>query len=150
MERCGSEALAHLARPLLLAFGLCLAGRGTAATAQQPPARDTGALDRLLVTDTVYQGWKYFQVYCARCHGENARGNPLSNAADLTYSVSADGGVSPDSFRVVVRQGSANKDMKGFADLLSDEQIQQLHAYLKARSEGRLAPGRPHRAPAAP
>jgi hypothetical protein len=37
--------------------------------------------------------------------------------------------------------------MEGFADLLDDQRIEQLYAYITARSEGRLAAGRPHRAP---
>jgi hypothetical protein len=36
--------------------------------------------------------------------------------------------------------------MRGFADLLDDPRIEQVYAYLTARSEGRLAAGRPHRA----
>jgi hypothetical protein len=37
--------------------------------------------------------------------------------------------------------------MKGFAELLDDQRIEQLYACITARSERRLAAGRPHRAP---
>jgi cytochrome c553 len=61
--------------------------------------------------------------------------------------VSPEGGVTADSFKVVVRNGSEDRKMKGFAELLDDQRIEQLYAYITARSEGRLAAGRPHRAP---
>ncbi len=39
--------------------------------------------------------------------------------------------------------------MRGFEDLLDQSLIEALYAYVRARSEGSLAPGRPHRTPAA-
>jgi cytochrome c553 len=54
--------------------------------------------------------------------------------------------VKADSFAVIVRNGPESEEMKGFADLLADQRIEQIYAYIKARSEGRLAAGRPHRA----
>jgi mono/diheme cytochrome c family protein len=102
----------------------------------------------LAVTETEYQGWKYYAVYCERCHAPDAVGT--ADAPDLRYSVSPEGEVTADSFRVVVRNGTENKAenkvMKGFADVLDDERINQIYAYVLARSEGRLAAGRPHRA----
>jgi mono/diheme cytochrome c family protein len=109
--------------------------------------RDTSR-DQLLVTESEYQGWKYFAVYCERCHGPDALGTV--DAPDLRYSISSEGGVTADSFRVIVRKGTKNpeekKVMKGFEDLLDDQRIDQVYAYVKARSEERLAAGRPHRA----
>ena len=102
--------------------------------------------DKLLVTEDEYQGWKYYAVYCERCHAPDAIGT--ADAPDLRYSVSAEGGVTADSFSVIVRNGSENKEMKGFEGLLDDQRIGQIYAYVMARSEARLAPGRPHRAPA--
>jgi mono/diheme cytochrome c family protein len=114
--------------------------------AATPPAPGGPARpDHLLVTETEYQGWRYFAVYCERCHAPDAVGT--DDAPDLRYSVSSEGGVTADSFKVVVRNGSEDRKMKGFADLLDDQRIEQLYAYITARSEGRLAPGRPHRAP---
>jgi mono/diheme cytochrome c family protein len=114
-------------------------------------AAQAGA-DRLQVSDEVYKGWKYFQVYCSRCHGDDALGTMA--APDLTYSFSAEGGVTADSFQVMVRKGSSDssaapdKRMKGFEDLLDPSLIDALYQYVKARSDSSLAPGRPHRAPA--
>jgi len=86
-------------------------------------------------------------VYCERCHGADALGTV--DAPDLRYSVSPEGEVTADSFRVIVRKGAENREenkvMKGFEDLLDDQRIAQLYAYVKARSEERLAAGRPHR-----
>jgi mono/diheme cytochrome c family protein len=110
--------------------------------------------DRLVVDDQVYKGWKYFQVYCARCHGDDAVGTMA--APDLTYSLTEEGGVTADSFAVVVRQGSSSataapdQQMRGFEDLLDQSLIDAIYLYVRARSDGSLAPGRPRRAPAAP
>jgi len=118
-----------------------------AAAPAAAPAPGTSG-DKLLVSEAEYQGWRYFHVYCERCHGTDALGTV--DAPDLRYSVSAEGEVTADSFRVTVRKGTQNKEenkvMKGFEDLLDDQRIEQLYAYVKARSEGRLAAGRPHRA----
>src|SRR2546425_13299517 len=46
------------------------------------PTRDTGR-DSLLVSDSIYQGWKWFHVYCFRCHGEDAIGGVNPAAPDL-------------------------------------------------------------------
>ena len=113
--------------------------------AATPPAPGTATSgDKLLVTEDEYQGWKYYAVYCERCHAPDAVGT--ADAPDLRYSVSPEGEVTADSFAVIVRNGSENKEMKGFEDLLDDQRIEQIYAYIKARSEGRLAAGRPHRA----
>jgi len=107
--------------------------------------------DRLAVTDQVYTGWKYFQVYCARCHGDNALGTMA--APDLTYSVTEEGGVTADSFKVIVRNGASDpsdpeRRMRGFEDLLDSTLVAAVYAYVRARSDSSLAPGRPHRASA--
>ena len=110
------------------------------------------AVDHLEVTEQVYKGWKYFQVYCSRCHGDDALGTMA--APDLTYSLSAEGGITADSFQVMVRKGSSDssaapdKRMKGFEDLLDPSLIDALYQYVKARSDSSLPPGRPHRATA--
>ena len=117
---------------------------GAAVPSLRAQQRDT-VPDNLAVTEPVYQGWKYYQVYCARCHGEDATGG--FKAPDLLFAISAEGGVTPDSFRVVVHRGTESKEMKGFDPLLDDELINWIYAYVKERSAARLAPGRPHRTP---
>lgn len=121
------------------------AGPPPAAPVATPPAsaRDTSR-DKLLVTESEYQGWKYYAVYCERCHGPDALGT--MDAPDLRFSVSPEGEVTADSFLVIVRNGSENREMKGFEDLLDDQRVGYVYEYVKARSEGRLAAGRPRRA----
>jgi mono/diheme cytochrome c family protein len=137
------------------AWGLALAAGlapGTAA-AQSDSAAVPASKGRLEVSDQVYTGWKYFQVYCSRCHGDDAVGTMA--APDLTYSVSEEGGVTADSFAFVVRQGATDstapdRRMRGFEDLLDQSLIDALFAYVRARSDSSLSPGRPRRAPTAP
>jgi mono/diheme cytochrome c family protein len=100
--------------------------------------------DSLLATEAEYQGWKWFHVYCYRCHGVDAFGGQL--APDLRNSLSAQGGLTRDPFMVAVRDGRPTKGMPPWNVLLNEKQIEQLYAYVNARSDGRLAPGRPHRA----
>jgi mono/diheme cytochrome c family protein len=141
--------------PPAAAWGVALAiglSPGTAA-AQTDSAAVPASQDRMAVTDQVYTGWKYFQVYCSRCHGDEAVGTMA--APDLTYSVSEEGGVTADSFAFVVRQGATDstapdRRMRGFEDLLDQELIDALFAYVRARSDSSLPPGRPHRASTAP
>ena len=39
---------------------------------------EAAAQDSSEVYQRVYNGWKWWHVYCARCHGENALGSPLA------------------------------------------------------------------------
>ena len=104
---------------------------------------DTGR-DSLLVTDKEYQGWKWFHVYCYRCHGIDAMGSTL--APNLRHSVGPEGTVTHAVFMQTVHDGRPTKGMPTWGALLDSAQIEELYAYVKARSEGRLVPGRPHRA----
>ena len=106
---------------------------------------DPNAPDKLLASADEYQGWKWFHVYCFRCHGIDALGSNL--APNLRVSVSSEGLVTHDVFLQTVREGRQEKGMQSWSALLDDSQIEQLYLYVKARSEGRLAAGRPHRAP---
>ena len=115
------------------------AAPGSRIAEAQPP-------DKLLASTDEYQGWKWFHVYCFRCHGIDALGSDL--APNLRNSVSSEGLVTHDVFLQTVREGRPEKGMQSWKSLLDDSQIEQLYLYVKARSEGRLAPGRPHRASA--
>ena len=88
-----------------------------------------------------YQGWKTFHVYCYRCHGVDALGSDL--APNLRHSVSPQGSVTHEVFMTTVKNGRLEKGMPAWKELLRDEQIENLYQYIKARSEGRLAAGRP-------
>lgn len=134
---------------ILVAAAVALVSRGgtrLAAAAGAPhPVRDT-VKDSLLVSDSVYQGWKWFAVYCFRCHGEDAMRPILPNAPDLRWAVSPTGANFPrDSFVNTALNGRPDKGMPTWKALLDTAAIQELYLYVKARSDGWLKPGRPHR-----
>ncbi|MGH7539310.1 MAG: c-type cytochrome [Gemmatimonadales bacterium] len=114
--------------------------------ARQPVRVGSSAASRdsLLATEDEYQGWKWFHVYCYRCHGVDAIGGQL--APDLRLTLSAQRAFARDSFMITARDGRPVKGMPAWNVLLNDKQIEQLYAYVKARSDRRLAAGRPHRA----
>jgi mono/diheme cytochrome c family protein len=101
-----------------------------------------GRSDTLGVSQTEYQGWKVYHVNCDRCHGVDAIGS--SFAPNLRRSVSPDGGVDHTAFVRDVEDGIPDKGMPAWKGNLTPEQIDAIWAYLKARSTGGLAPGRPH------
>jgi mono/diheme cytochrome c family protein len=116
---------------------------GSAAVAA---TRDT-LRDSLLVPDSIYQGWKWWHVYCYRCHGEDAIGGVNPAAPDLRWALSASGANFPrDSFVTTALNGRVAKGMPAWNVLLDTSAIQELYQYVKARSDGWLKPGRPHRA----
>jgi mono/diheme cytochrome c family protein len=96
--------------------------------------------DKLAVTQSEYNGWKVFAVNCTRCHGEDAVGSTI--APSLVKSLREH--VTHEVFVQTVKNGRPDKGMPTWGPLLSDAQIEDLYAYLKARSDARLAPGRPH------
>ena len=87
-----------------------------------------------------YEGWRQYMVNCARCHGDDAVGGVI--APDLRASV-AKGALHPASFQAVVREGRREKGMPAFKEVLSDDQIAAIHAYVSARAEKRVPAGRP-------
>ncbi len=114
------------------------------ATSSETPARTDSAQqpagDKLAVNQSEYNGWKTFAVNCTRCHGEDAVGSTI--APNLMKSLREH--VTHDMFVETVMKGRPDKGMPTWGPLLTDKQVEDLYAYLKARSEGRLAPGRPH------
>jgi len=121
-----------------------LSGARVPATPITAAAMLDTARDSLLVTDKEYQGWKWFHVYCYRCHGIDAMGGTF--APNLRQSVSPQGTVTHDVFLQTVTNGRPTKGMPNWGALLDSTQIEELYAYVMARSQVRLAPGRPHRA----
>lgn len=106
---------------------------------------------------SVYAGWRVYQARCASCHGSDATGG---NGPDLTVALRQMG---PRRFVGLVLQ---RYDLNQLADDNAIEQalqrregpmqmpvwgsepevsahVMDLYAYLAARSEGTLAPGRP-------
>jgi mono/diheme cytochrome c family protein len=108
------------------------------APAAQKPAAQKPPPNPEEVYQNVYNGWKWWHVYCFRCHGQNASGSTL--APDLSDPTSD---TSEKEFTQVVREGSAIGGMPGWSKLLDEKQIAQLFVYVQARHDRVLPPGRP-------
>ena len=131
---------------LIAAAVIMGATRGTRAQATVAwPTADTAG-DSLLVSDSIYRGWKWFHVYCFRCHGEDAMNPVLPQAPDLRWVLSKEGKAYPrDSFEYTALNGRPEKGMPAWKVLLDTAAIKELYQYVRARSDGWLKPGRPHR-----
>ena len=106
--------------------------------ANLPGIGETAAQESSEVYRRVYNGWKWWHVYCARCHGENALGTPLApNLIDPNKRLT------DKEFLAVVREGAPAKGMPAWNQLLDDKQIVDIYTYVAARTEKVLPPGRP-------
>ena len=112
------------------AVGVVRVDGAQAAQAQAQPASD--------VYKNVYDGWKWWHVYCYRCHGTNAVATTM--APDL---LDPNHKLTRAAFLKVVRSGAPDKGMQAWDKLLDDKQIGDLYAYVRARAEKVLPPGRP-------
>jgi hypothetical protein len=116
---------------------------GTEASA---PLRDQyHQAPRDTVTPEVYDGWKQFNLNCARCHGEDVLGTTI--APHLITSVRPGGTVATKAaFDETVCKGRPEKGMPAWCPLgLDMDKINAIYLYVKGRSEGKIAPGRPAR-----
>lgn len=113
-------------------------------TSSKPAPAPQAPRDSMLVSDQAYQGWKWFHVYCYRCHGVDAIGAQL--APDLRHSTGPEGSVTHDVFLHTALEGRTANGMPAWKTVLDSTQIEQVYAYVKLRSAGTLPPGRPHRA----
>jgi mono/diheme cytochrome c family protein len=97
------------------------------------------------VAPEVYDGWKQFNLNCARCHGEDVLGTTI--APHLITSVRPGGTVATEeAFAETVCKGRPEKGMPAWCPLgLDMEKINAIYLYVKGRSEGKIAPGRPAR-----
>ena len=112
-----------------LVSALWIAGKPVGITVAQAPSD---------IYQEVYQGWKYWHVYCYRCHGQDALGSTLApTLIDPKLKRSL-----PDFLRFV-RNGNPEKGMQAWDKLLDDKQITQIYTYVRARADKVLPPGRP-------
>jgi mono/diheme cytochrome c family protein len=86
----------------------------------------------------VYNGWKWWHVYCFRCHGVDAVGT--TNAPSLTDPTRR---LTDRQFLRIVRNGVPDKGMQAWDKLLDDKQIGQIALYVRARTDKVLPAGRP-------
>jgi mono/diheme cytochrome c family protein len=136
----GIALLAGVTVPAASAPGSIVIGRRCRGDACVARRADT--VDHHAVNAVVYNGWKMFEVYCTRCHGEDAVGSSFAPA--LIKSVGPDGLINHRAFFETVTHGRPTKGMPMWGNLLSPEQKEDVWNYLRARAVGGLAPGRPH------
>jgi mono/diheme cytochrome c family protein len=87
----------------------------------------------------VYNGWKWWHVYCYRCHGTDAVGT-TNLGPTLTDPARK---LPPAAFLKIVKSGIPDKGMQAWDKLLDDKQIAQIHMYVRARTDKVLPAGRP-------
>ena len=95
------------------------------------------------VPQQVYDGWKQFNLNCARCHGEDVLGTTI--APHLILSLKPDGPMNTQALFVqTVCAGRPEKGMPAWCPLgMEMSKIQAMYAYVKGRSDGKIRPGRP-------
>ena len=108
------------------------------------PLRDpyhTAPLDT--VPQQVYDGWKQFNLNCARCHGEDAQGTTI--APHLIVSLKPDGPINTkELFIQTVCAGRPPKGMPSWCALgMEMPTIEAIYSYVKGRSDAKIHPGRP-------
>jgi mono/diheme cytochrome c family protein len=115
-----------------------------AAAPADAPLRDADhTAPRDTVSQAVYEGWKQFNLNCARCHGEDVLGTTI--APHLIVSLKPDGPInSKELFVQTVCAGRPAKGMPAWCALgLDMDKIDQIYQYVKGRSDAKIGPGRP-------
>jgi Cytochrome C oxidase, cbb3-type, subunit III len=111
---------------------------------QSAPLRDAyHQAPRDTVSQTVYDGWKQFNLNCARCHGEDVLGTTI--APHLILSLKPDGPINTkELFVQTVCAGRPAKGMPSWCALGMDmEKINEIYEYVHGRSAAKIGPGRP-------
>lgn len=95
------------------------------------------------VSQQVYDGWKQFNLNCARCHGEDVLGTTI--APHLIVSLRPDGPINTkELFVQTVCAGRPAKGMPAWCTLgLDMDKINDIYSYVKGRSDSKIHPGRP-------
>ena len=99
---------------------------------------ESKAQETAQVSEVVMNGWRWFHVYCFRCHGVDAVGSSI--APNLRESIKA---LPHDEFVRIIREGRPEKGMQAWNVLLDESQMEDIYQYVTERSTGRLKPGRP-------
>jgi mono/diheme cytochrome c family protein len=126
-----------------LLFGLVLTGALStdSSLGSVPLAAAQAAPASQATTDTyksVYDGWKWWHVYCYRCHGVDAIAT--TNAPNL---IDPNRKLSPAAFNKIVLNGIPDKGMQAWDKLLDKKQVSEIHLYVRARTDKVLPAGRP-------
>jgi mono/diheme cytochrome c family protein len=140
---------------VLLSLGPVRAGEAQAgadrraATATDPAYfNEYHSQPRDTVSPAAYDGFKQFQLNCARCHGDFGVGTTFAPA--LIVSVSDTGRFktgergTKELFIATVCGGRPDKGMPSWCALgLEMDKIQAIYAYLSGRASGAIGAGRP-------
>jgi mono/diheme cytochrome c family protein len=106
------------------------------------PAKPSGK--GFKVSKLEYEGWRQYSANCARCHGQDVLPNPV--AADLLLLLGPGGPINSEQmFADMVTSGAPASGMPPFKDILTQDRIKAIYAYVKGRAEKRIPPGRPVR-----
>jgi len=138
-----TRLIAVLHRIALVAGVLLAASTITTPAVAQELRDQYHTAPRDTVAQDVYDGWKQYNLQCARCHGEDALGT--SFAPHLIVSLKPDGPINTkELFLQVVCAGRPDKGMPAWCALgLEIPVIDKIFSYVKARSDAKMAPGRP-------
>jgi cbb3-type cytochrome c oxidase subunit III len=115
-----------------------------ATAAAEQPLRDAyHQAPKDTVSEAVYDGWKQFNLNCARCHGEDVLGTTI--APHLIMSLKPTGPInSKELFVQTVCAGRPEKGMPSWCALgLDMSKINDIYEYVKGRSDAKISPGRP-------
>ena len=95
------------------------------------------------VAQDVYNGWKQYELNCARCHGEYAVGTSFAPA--LIVSLKDDGTIpTKELFVQTVCAGRPEKGMPAWCALgLEMDKIENIYKYVKGRADSKISAGRP-------
>jgi mono/diheme cytochrome c family protein len=139
-------SLSATLRRLVAGAGVALAAAALGTRAEAQEVRDQyHQAPKDTVDQATYDGWKQYNLNCARCHGEDVLGSTI--APHLVMSLKPDGPIATkEAFLQVVCAGRPEKGMPSWCALGMDPPtIEKIYAYVKARSDAKMSPGRPAR-----
>ena len=131
-------------RRMLLGSTLILVLSASAFSLEAQELRDQyHQAPRDTVTQDVYDGWKQYNLNCARCHGEDVQGTTI--APHLVVSLKPDGPINTkELFIQTVCAGRPAKGMPSWCALgMEMPTIEKIYSYVKGRSDAKLGQGRP-------
>jgi len=126
-----------------MALGVVVLIWGAARAADPAPANPSTSSplytvkDGNKVDDKTLEGWKTWRAMaCERCHGPEQQGLVGPSLVDAFKTLSK------DDFHTIITQGRVQKGMPNFGGVaLVQRTWEDLYAYLKGRSDGKIAPG---------
>jgi mono/diheme cytochrome c family protein len=133
-----------LTRRMLLGASLFFGLSPVAAGVQAQELRDQyHQAPRDTVSQEVYDGWKQYNLNCARCHGEDVLGTTI--APHLVTSLKPEGPINTKQlFIQTVCAGRPANGMPAWCPLgMEIATIEKIYAYVKGRSDAKIGPGRP-------